>query len=121
MKQIVCNEIVLSLALVTLAILFLDPLMFLMPKSVLYVVITLFVLAVFTFVGLVWREQSGDEREELHKLSAGRVGYMSGIVVLLTGIVYQCLHGTTDPWLVAALVAMVLGKLFARYYHGRRG
>ena len=69
------------------------------------------------FAGYMWRERARDEREELHKLAAGRVGYIAGGSVLTIGIAYQTffIH-SVDVWLVIALAVMVIGKLFGLLY-----
>lgn len=116
MKNTLFNEITLSAILVVLAILFLDPFMLWMPDSLVYMLIGGVIVVFAVFAGLTWRERARDERDELHKMLAGRVGYLLGSGVLIAGIVWQTITSHPDPWLVAALVGMVLGKLLGLYY-----
>lgn len=59
----------------------------------------------------VWREGSNDEREELHRMMAGRASYLVGSGVLIAGIIVESLAGDVDRWLVYALIGMVLTKM----------
>jgi len=70
-------------------------------------------LAVF-----VLAEGKGDERDASHRALAGRAAFFAGGLVLLVAIVSEGLHGTPDPWLVGALVAMVVAKVGVRFYAG---
>src|SRR3989344_88728 len=65
------------------------------------------------FAVFVLREHAGDEREDRHRSFAGRVAFLSGSAVLLLGIVLQSIAHTLDPWLVTALLVMLLGKTLA--------
>ncbi len=62
------------------------------------------------------REVGGDERESTHRTFAGRAAFVAGTIVLLAGILTQTSSGSLDPWLIYALTAMVLAKLFVRVY-----
>ena len=117
MKYKLFNEITLSIILAALAVLFLDPFMIWMPTELVYMLIGGVIIIFTVFAGLMWREQAKDEREELHKLAAGRIGYIAGGSILTVGIVYQTffIH-SVDVWLVATLAAMVIGKLFGLLY-----
>lgn len=79
-------------------------------------ILSIFVLAAIIFAGFLWREHSGDEREERHRLTAGRIGFLAGIGFLVVGIIVQTVHYTLDPWLVLTLAGMVVSKLGARLY-----
>jgi hypothetical protein len=68
------------------------------------------------FATFLWKEKSGDEREEFHRLFADRIAYLIGSGVLLLGIVIGELAHALDSWLVFALAAMVLAKVFALIY-----
>ena len=67
------------------------------------------------FAGLVVKEKTLDEREEKNRAAAGRAGYLLGLIVLIVGVSVQTLsHIPLDPWIIGALVVMVLGKVFTR-------
>jgi len=101
----------LAVVLVILALLLLDPLDFLMPSTAQMTVLAIFLIIFAIFVGLIWKEKASDERENLHRLIAGRLGYILGATGLVLGIVIQNLSHEVDPWLVIALVLMILGKI----------
>ena len=69
------------------------------------------------FAGFVANEKVQDEREEKNRATAGRVGYLSGLLFLVIGIFVQTFtHQAVDPWLTITLVVMVIGKVFSRVY-----
>lgn len=78
----------------------------LMGAAVVFGVLTIFIFS----------EGRGDERDEAHRALAGRAAFLSGGTVLLIAIIAEGLHGTPDPWLVYALLAMVAAKVGARIY-----
>lgn len=61
-------------------------------------------------------ETSEDERDDAHRMLAGRAAFMAGSLVLLVGIVVQTLADNLDSWLVVALVSMVIAKLATRIW-----
>lgn len=89
-----------------------------MPTMAMSMVLLGLIVAFMVFAAFVWRERARDEREEQHRLLSGRVGFLSGALVLLLGIVSQMYMkgGHPDPWLVVALATMVIAKLGARVY-----
>lgn len=116
MKNNYLKEIIVSLVLVAIAILLVNPFMFWMPTSFAMATVAVFAVIFFAFVGLVFREASGDEREDLHKLMAGRIAYLTGSGILVIAIIVQSFAHAIDPWLVAALTAMILAKVIALTY-----
>lgn len=115
------NEITVSILFLLLLALFLDPLMIFMPSGFVYAVIVGAIVVFAAFAGLVWRTRPADERDEVHQMKAGRLGYLLGTGVLLAGIVLQALvDHAVDPWLVAGVGAMVLGKLAGIYWAQKR-
>jgi len=116
----VINEISISIVLVLLVVLFLDPFMLWMPDTLIYMLVAALVVLFVVFAGFVWRERVLDEREQLHKMVAGRIGYLVGTGVLVLGVVVQTAVSHPDPWLVVALGAMVLGKLIGLLYSRSR-
>jgi fatty acid desaturase len=77
------------------------------------------IFAVYTIFFL--REKSVDEREDLHRLFAGRVAFLVGAGVLTFGIAYQSYHHMLDPWLPLALGGMILSKVIGRIWKEKRG
>jgi Na+/proline symporter len=111
------SEVIVSLILLIILGLFLSPgSMALMPKTAGSMLTIIFVLIFVVFAGLVWKEKARDEREEFHKLNAGRISFLVGTSVLVLGVVYQSFGHDIDPWLVATLAGMIFAKVAARIY-----
>lgn len=72
------------------------------------------VILFMVFAGLVWKEQAADERDQMHRDAAGRVSFLVGIGILVTGAIYQVFTSEVDPWIVWALVGMVGAKIASR-------
>lgn len=106
-------DYIISIIFILLLILFLDPFMILMPSSLMYMALVVLLVVFIFFVGLLWRERKGDERTEIHRMFAGRIGYLGGVTVLLLGIIFQAFQGDIDAWVVCALGVMIIGKLGA--------
>lgn len=113
-------ELITSTLIVVILILFVNPFMILMPSTVLYMALAGLIILVAIFVGLVWREHTNDEREELHRFVASRFAYIVGIVILTIGVALESLGHTPNVWLVSALGAMVLAKLVGHLYSRSR-
>jgi len=116
MKHNFLSEITVAAVLVVIAILLVNPFMVWMPGAMLMAAVVALAVVFFVFAGLVWRESSGDEREDLHKLVAGRTAFLVGTGILTLGIIVQSMNHAIDPWLVAALTFMVVTKIAARAY-----
>lgn len=114
------NEIIISSLLVLLLILLLNPFGFWMPDEVVYITVAGLFILVIIFAGFAWKEDVRDEREQLHKQIAGRVGYLAGLFVLLAGIVVESIDSHPSKWLILAIGSMVLGKLFGHYWAKRK-
>lgn len=116
MKNLVRIEIIVAAVLIFLLLTFLNGPELLMPMLFNSMAIVLFVILAILFTGLVFRESALDERERLHRLEAGRVAYLSGIVVIAFGIIVQSFSYDIDPWLVYSLIAMIIVKIASRLY-----
>ena len=111
------NEIIVAVILIILILLFLNPFGFFMPDMLVYMMIAGVVVLFALFAGFVWKEKVRDEREQLHKMIAGRLAYLAGVGVLVLGIAVQGFTmAHVDPWLLFALLAMILGKIFGFFY-----
>ncbi len=115
-RNFLSKELFISLVLIVLLLLFLDPFDFLMPPSFVMMAV-IFVIVVFSiFSAVVWRENPKDERESFLGMFAGRVAYLSGTTILLLGIVFQEIKHRLDPWLVYALMGMIIAKTMGLLY-----
>lgn len=116
-NNILRSEIALSLLLVGLTLLFLNPFQKIwMPTMFMSFIVLAFIVAFLLFAGLGWREAASDEREEQHRQFAGRISFLSGTGLLVFGIIYQSIQHRLDPWLLIVLCTMVITKLLTRLY-----
>lgn len=109
-------ESISALAILGIAILFLNPGNLAMPDSMVSMLIISLIISFLTFAAYLFREKSSDERELIHILMAGRISYLVGVGTLIMGVIFQSLQHDIDPWLVIALCAMVFSKLLSRIY-----
>lgn len=111
------KDILVPVIVLFLATAFLDPFMILMPESISYVFILLLFVAFVIYAALIQREKAADEREEMHRSFAGRVAYITGSAILVTGIIYQAyfIH-QVDSFLIVALVSMIVAKYLGILY-----
>ncbi len=111
------GESIISILLIILVVLCSNPFgKIWMPSMFMSSALMLLIVVFTAFVIFVWKEKARDEREEQHRLLAGRISFLSGAIVLVVGIVYQTYHGHTDKWLLVALCTMVAAKLIAQIY-----
>ena len=116
MKNSFLTEIIISAVLIGLLILLLNPFDFLMPSPIQTMTIAAVLIIFISFCVFVWREKSRDEREQLHKQIASRFAYLTGATVLIIAIVIQSFNHTLDPWIVIALIVMILAKIVGVLY-----
>lgn len=107
------------MVLVGLLTLLSDPFMLWMPAEAQMAALLGAAVLACVWAGFVMYERSHDEREALHKMHAGRIAYLSGIAVLTVALIVQGFNHAIDPWISAALGAMVVSKLMARFYTER--
>jgi len=118
MKNNVLEKVV-ALALIVIAILLLNPFHFWMPDMMVMGMLAGALVLFGVFASFILREDSLDERDELHRTLAGRNAFLAGSGVLIMGIVVQGYSHTVDPWLVVALIAMVVVKIATRIWSDR--
>lgn len=110
------KEIIVTVCLVVLAVLLLNPFMFWMPDMMLLCMLAITLGLFALFASFVLREHTCDEREDQHRALAGRNAFLVGAGVLTVGIVVQGYTHAVDPWLVFALVSMVVAKIATRMW-----
>lgn len=101
------------LVLIALSVVLLNPLHMWMPDMVHMAMLAGFLVIFAAFAAFVVREKARDEREVMLRMLSGRYGYLAGALVLVLAIAVEGLHGTPDPWLIFALLAMLVAKLGA--------
>lgn len=109
-------HIVLTLALLIVLLLISDVLPFWMPDMLGMIVLLVLAVLMLVWIGFVLRENGGDERDMEHRMYAGRAAYLSGVGVLTLALLAQGFMHAVDPWIPAALGAMLLAKLVARLH-----
>lgn len=113
------KDLITSLILLCILVLVVNPMHFWMPSSAHMATLGTLVAVFGLLAVFVLREQAADEREQSHRALAGRMAFLVGAAILITGIVLQGIEGTVDAWLAAALAGMVLAKVGVRAYSDR--
>jgi uncharacterized membrane protein YfcA len=117
MKNNSFGEVGISILLIILLFISLNPFRLFMPSVVEMTIVCVLVAVFGIFAIFMWREKIADEREGLHRLLASRAGFLVGGILLTLGILVQAIfHQAEDPWLKAALGGMVLAKIGALMY-----
>lgn len=116
MKDSFLQEIFVSLTLIVLLVLFLNPFGFWMPNALLIMMIAGLIVVFAVFASFIWRETAQDEREALHRFMAGRIAYLTGAGGLVAGIITQSIRHDLDPWLLGILGMMILAKIIGLIY-----
>ena len=120
MKNNLLQEIGVSVVLIVLLILFLNPFEFWMPPNLLMMLVLGLIVVFGVFSSFIWRENSRDEREGLHKMMAGRIAFLVGQASLVIGIIVQSFRHELDFWLVFTLGIMILAKIIGLIYSRAR-
>lgn len=88
-----------------------------MPDMATMLVLLAVVASFATFAVFVWKEKSGDERENLIRNIGSRVAFLATGSVLVIGIVAETLlYYAPNMWLSFALVTMVGAKIIGQAY-----
>lgn len=116
MKNNLLQEIIISLALIILLVLCLNPFGFWMPNRVLTMINIVLIIVFSVFASFIWRESARDEREVFHRMLAGRIAFLAGAGVLVIGVIVQSFKHDVDFWLVLTLGVMVFSKIIALVY-----
>lgn len=118
MKNNVIESLV-AIGLVVLATLLLNPFHFWMPDMMVIGMLAIILGLFGMFASFILREKVVDERDSLHRTLAGRNAFLAGSGVLTLAIVIQGYSDSVDPWLVIALVTMVIVKILTRAWSDR--
>ena len=71
------------------------------------------------FASFILREKVIDERDGVHRTLAGRNAFLVGSLIVVAGILVQGYAHTVDPWLIVALVGMIIVKIGTRVWTDR--
>ena len=114
-------EVLLSLLLLSSLFFLFDPFHMLMLTMAQMVVLCVVAILFSAYSIFLFKEHTQDEREVHHRYIGNRYGYLLGSGVLVIAIISEKLAHHSIGWLLFALSAMVIGKLFgllyARYTH----
>ena len=110
------KEIIVAVALIAIAILLLNPFNFWMPDMMVMFMLAIALALFGIFASFILREKAVDERDDQHKALSGRNAFLAGSGIITFGIVAQGYNHTVDPWLVVALIAMVIVKILTRIW-----
>lgn len=109
-------ETFVTVCLITLAILLLNPFYFWMPDMLVIAILAITLGLFGVFASFVLRERVVDERDGLHRTLAGRNAFLAGSGVLTVAIVVQGYAHSVDPWLIVALITMIIVKIATRVW-----
>ncbi len=110
------KESIVTIALIIIAILLLNPFHFWMPDMMVICMLAIALALFGIFASFILREKSVDERDDQHKSLAGRNAFLAGSGILMFGIVIQGYTHSVDPWLVIALIVMIIVKIITRHW-----
>jgi hypothetical protein len=116
MKNSFLKEIFVSLTLIVLAVLLLNPFHFWMPEMMVISILAGALVIFGVFASFILREDIVDERDNLHRTLAGRNAFLIGSVVLIVGILVGGYDHRVDPWLIVALTLMISVKIGTRIW-----
>src|SRR3989344_3580978 len=99
MKNKITKEIIVSLTLVVLAVLLLNPFHFWMPDMMVMGILAALLVLFGIFASFILKETIFDERDDANRSLAGRNAFLSGSAVLMLGIVIEGYSHSIDSWL----------------------
>lgn len=116
MKNNFVGEIIISFLLIGLLVFFINPFDLLMPHALHPFMVPFLIVLFIIFAGFLWKENPGDEREQLHKLIASRFAYFAVIATLIVGVIFQSFKGKVDPFLIIGICIALLAKILGLIY-----
>lgn len=119
MKHELVTELLISFALLVLLVLLLHPFGFFMPGRMHMMMLLLVTIIFVIFAGFIWKEKARDERELLHRSIGSRFAFLSGMGILVIGVLMESIAKQLDPWLIVALCVMVIAKIIGLMYSQR--
>jgi hypothetical protein len=96
-----------------------NPLNIWMPDMAHSMLYALGLVASGAYAVFIMREDIHDERDGVHRMYSGRIGFLVAGFLLILGIAWQGYHGSIDQWLLVILLGMVIAKLIAYRYTER--
>ncbi|MBI3957127.1 MAG: hypothetical protein HY340_04035 [Candidatus Kerfeldbacteria bacterium] len=81
--------------------------------------IPLGIIAALLLLAAFWEKAKPDERDRMLTWRSSHIAFLSVSTVLAGILAYQTMNHEIQFWLIVALAALVLGKLFGRLWGGR--
>lgn len=116
MKNNFIQESSTALILILLLLIVLNPFHVWMPSMMHMIVISIIVIVFALFASFILKERVVDERDAVHRMLAGRAGFLTGSALLIIGIIVESIQGKIDSWMISALVGMIIAKIVTRIY-----
>jgi NADH:ubiquinone oxidoreductase subunit 4 (subunit M) len=110
------KEFMVTVCLVALAVLLLNPFHFWMPDMMVMGMLACILVLFGIFASFILREKIFDERDSAHRTLAGRNAFLAGSSILMLGIIVQGYSHQVDAWLVITLIGMILTKIGTRIW-----
>ncbi len=110
------KETIITICLVLVAVLFLNPFHFWMPDVLIMCMLVVALILFGIFTSFILREKVLDERDATHRALAGRNSFLVGSAILMLAIIIQEYKESLDPWLVVVFIAMIITKIFTRIW-----
>jgi len=110
------KETLVTIVLLTVLAILLNPFHWWMASMLLMTLLIIALVAFGLFALFIMQEKSVDEREQQHRVLAGRMAFIAGTLTLTLGILFQSIHHHVDPWLFITFIVMVVAKLASRSY-----
>jgi hypothetical protein len=119
MKNKITKEVLVPLALIVIAALLLNPLHLWMPDMMVMGMLVVLLVLFGIFASFILKETVFDERDGVNRSLAGRNAFLAGATVLMLGIAVQGYAHSIDPWLVIALIVMIIVKISTHFWNDK--
>lgn len=117
MNKSTLTELTIIIITIFLVFLLFNPFQLWMPMTIHLLIIAILLVTVTLLGFLLIKQLHEDEREQKLRLLSSQAGYMSGILVLITGVIFQSFSHQVDSWLVISLVLMFTIKAITMFMH----
>lgn len=115
-KAGVWGDVLVILLIIGLGLFFIMPFFALMPSTGQVMIMTIFLLIVAIFAGLVWRNKPADEREAHQNARVGNFVFSLAIISIGALILYQVIYHKLDIALMVILLLLVVARVgYAAY------
>jgi hypothetical protein len=114
------NQLLFQIIIFVIALAFIDPLDFLMPTHMQYIMLGIMTVTLGLYGILVFKEQVADERDVVVRAFAHRVSYFFGMCGIILIMAYHLFTtGHVYPEIVLLLLSLIIIKSLATWYGQR--